>query len=101
VLFLHLRDHGERRTAPLLDPLPDRLGARLDSRRCLEAENRAVGRAQPGREIPREVRVSRRVDQVDLVSAPLDRRDADADRDLPVNLSGEKSSAVVPSSTLP
>ena len=66
--------------------LPDGVGADLRPGHAVDQDQRAVGHARGFGDFAVEVGVAGRVDQVDLVALPLQRRDRQADRHLALEL---------------
>jgi hypothetical protein len=79
---VHLVDEAHARHAVLVRLLPDRLGLGLDAGHAVEDRHGAVEDAQGPLDLDREVDVAGRVEDVDLVVAPVagggGRRDRDA-----------------------
>ncbi len=78
---IELVDEREPRHAELVGLVPDRLRLGLDARDAAEHHDRAVEHAQRALDLDREVDVTRRIDQVDLVLLPLERGGGGGDRD--------------------
>ena len=87
-LAVHAVHDDEAGEAELVAHLPGLLGLDLDARDGVDDDDRGVGGAQAAEHFRDEDAVARRVDQVDLLLLPLERRDGEADRDLPLDLLG-------------
>ena len=80
-LAVELVDEDHPRHAEPAGLAPDRLGLHLDAVDRAHHEHREVDDPQRGPHVAEEVGVARRVDQVDLVALPLERRHRERQRD--------------------
>ncbi len=87
-LAVHAVDDDESGEPEVLAGLPGLFGLDLDARDRVDDDERRVRGAQAAEHLRDEDSVARRVDQVDLLLLPLERRDREPDRDLPVDLLG-------------
>jgi hypothetical protein len=85
-ISIHLVDEGDARHVELVGLAPDGLGLRLDARHAVEHHHRAVQHAQRSLDLDREVDVSGRVDQVDVVVAPREAGRGGGDGDAALSL---------------
>jgi hypothetical protein len=88
VLLVHHVDRDQDRRLLLAHDLPDHLGPDLDAAGSAHQQQGGIGDAQRAVDVPDEVRVAGRVEQVDLVSLPLELRQRQVDRDLARDLVG-------------
>src|SRR5690606_9799319 len=85
---VHLVDHERPGQVGGCRCIPDLLRADLDAGRRVQEDERQVGDAHRAADLTDEVGVAGGVEQVDLVVAPLDRYQAGADGDAPLDLIG-------------
>ena len=88
VLLVHHVDHRERGGLLLLEDLPHDFGPDLDAGVGADDEERRVRHPQRAVHVADEIEVSRGVDQVDLVSLPLELRESEVDGHLALDLVG-------------
>ncbi len=86
VLAVHPVDDHEAGEAELVAELPGLLGLDLDAGDGVHDEERGVRRLQAADHLGHEDPVAGRVDEVDLLLLPLERRDRERNRDLPFDL---------------
>ena len=78
---VHLVDERDTRHVELVGLSPDRFGLRLDAADAAEDDDGTVENAQAAFDLDREIDMARRVDQMDLVVFPVQRRGRRRDRD--------------------
>jgi len=81
-LTIELRDEDRAREVQLFGDVPRDARLNLETFDGAHDDDRSVGRAHRRLCIAEEVRVAGRVDEVDLVVEPLERREREVDRDL-------------------
>ena len=87
-LTVELVDEERPGDTEVLGDVPGDPGLHLEPLDGGDHDDRQIGRSQPGLRVADEVRVAGRVEQVDLVVLPLERRKGERDRDPLGNLVG-------------
>src|SRR5690606_35097202 len=88
VLAVHLVDEDQPRAPGVGGVAPDQLGAHLDTGGRIAHDHRTLGDAQRRVDLAGKVKIAGRVDQVDLVILPGDRRQGGLDADPALDLVG-------------